>query len=228
MFESFVILFSIILVHESGHYLAASLVGWEVEKISLYLYGGSTVFKNCLNKSLIQETLVLIAGPLMQILFYFIIALCDIKSTTFTLFESIHYSLLVFNLLPIYPLDGGKMMNIIFSKFLSYYKGLKITLYCSLAFLVIIFIVLYNYYFSLNLLFICCLLLFKIVFEWKRVGIYFNKFMLERYLYDYRFDQYIRIEDIKDMRRDKSHFLFFNRKYVTEKELLKEKFNKRY
>ncbi len=228
MFESFAILFSIIMVHEFGHYIVASLFGWEVEKVSLYLYGGLTVFKTALNKPLYQEFLVLIAGPIMQLLFYFIILKCNIDTKSFVIFESIHWSLLFFNLLPIYPLDGGKFVNIVLSMFLSYQKALRVTLYFSFLIVVIFLIFMFCNYISLNILFIIGLLCFKIISEWRRVRFYLNKFMLERYLYDYRFNKYIKINSIFDMRRDKNHFIYLKHKYFTEKALLKEKFNKRY
>ena len=45
----------------------------------------------------------------------------------YILFKNYHYTLLCFNLLPIYPLDGGRILNCIINYLLPYKKGNKLS-----------------------------------------------------------------------------------------------------
>ena len=75
------------------------------------------------------EFLILIAGPLFQNIAYFILIYLFPYDKELILIY--HISLLVFNLLPIYPLDGGKLVNILLSSKLSFKKSLSVTLIIS-------------------------------------------------------------------------------------------------
>lgn len=64
--------------------------------------------------------------------------------STFDKFININYILFSYNLLFIYPLDGGKLLNIFLNQFTSYKNSLYITIIISLIlsiFLIIYFII---------------------------------------------------------------------------------------
>ena len=67
--------------------------------------------------------------------------------------------------------------------------------------------------------------MFKILDEYLKRNHYFNKFLLERYLSNYRFKKIKYITSIESMCRDKTHFFLRDRIY-TEKEILKKYFKK--
>ena len=48
-----------------------------------------------------------------------------------------HYGILAFNLLPIYPLDGGKLLNIMLNNFMPYKISFKTSIIISYLFIVI-------------------------------------------------------------------------------------------
>ena len=51
----------------------AKLLGWNVDKIYFYPYGGYTKFNDDLNKPKKEELLIMLAGPIIQIIYFFII-----------------------------------------------------------------------------------------------------------------------------------------------------------
>lgn len=176
---------SLIFIHEVGHFLTAKFCGWETERIELYPYGGISKFSGFVNVPLKEEFLVLMMGPVAQILgFYMFCFLLPSKwvSTLYTY----HIFLLRFNLLPIYPLDGGRFLNLFFCRFLSFYKSFYVSEWISLIVLFFIFfyILFYHSFFFIMVLFLLLLKLFR---EQELFPYRFHKFLLERRLYKWNF-----------------------------------------
>lgn len=194
------------------------LLGWELDKICLYPYGGITKFNEDINRRLSEELLILISGPLFQII-YFIIGYYLFNSSSFNYYN---LSILVFNLLPIYPLDGGRILNIIFSYFLSFRSSYYLSIIISflVSFFFIIYSILNNYTFNIMLMFL--IVVGKTFIELRKRNYYFNKFILERYMKNYNFKKLKNITSIKKMMRDKRHIIKSNNTYYTEKDYLKK------
>ena len=109
-------IFILIFVHELGHFETARIFKFEVDKIYLYPTGGISKFTGRINVSWYKDLLVLINGPLSQFIIYFILVIFYPYKNSIEILKYIHYSILLFNLLPIYPLDGGKIINILFNR----------------------------------------------------------------------------------------------------------------
>ena len=67
-FKTIIIYMLLIIIHELGHFLAAKLFNWKVDKIYIYPLGGVTKFNENINKPLIEEFLITIMGPIFQII----------------------------------------------------------------------------------------------------------------------------------------------------------------
>lgn len=205
------------MIHEIGHFATGYLLGWRVDKICIYPYGGCTKFNNFINSKIIEEFVVLIMGPITQILFF----LCIdnfLNHYDHVLLSKYNLSILLINLLPIYPLDGGKLLNLIFNLSIPYKKSLIIS--CYFSFLIIPIFFIFNRSLSLNI--VVFLIIFKIVEELKKIDYSYNKFLLERYLYNFKFKRVKIIKNINSFYRDKRHIICNK----TEKEVLKNYFLK--
>lgn len=224
MYKEFLIIFLIIIIHEIGHLTMALVYKWNIDKISIYPYGGCVKFNEKINRPLKEELLILISGPLTQILFFLIITILfknDLLSLrNYILFKTYHFTLLSFNLLPIYPLDGGKILNVLFSYIFPYKKSNKVII--ILSYLVLLF-VLINYK-NINLIMMSIFLITEITLYLKRQDYLYNKFLLERYLNNYNFKKIKLIKNKNNMYRDKRHMLKNNNKYILERDYLKERF----
>lgn len=201
----------------------AFLLKWQINSINLYPYGGLTKFDEPINKSLKEEILITIAGPIIQILFFECLNI--LKVSDINLIKSYHYGILFFNLLPIYPLDGGKLTNLWLNYFLPFKKSLRFIIYFS--YFNILFLLLYlSHNFIFSFLLIIFLLLFKLIAEQKKINYYFNKFILERHLCKYSFKKKTIINNIEQFYRNRSHIIKKDNKYLTERAILEEKFRK--
>jgi Zn-dependent protease/CBS domain-containing protein len=112
-----VFFFLSILLHEFGHALEARREGIEIDGITLWLFGGVARFKGSF-RSAGAEFRVAIAGPLVSLalgaLFVLIALVNGIPSAVDGVVSWLGYinlSLLVFNLIPAQPLDGGRVLH---------------------------------------------------------------------------------------------------------------------
>jgi len=111
------VFFTSLLLHELGHALQARRDGVEIEGITLWLFGGVAKFKSMF-PSAGAEFRIAIAGPLVSLalglLFLALPAVLPLPATVdgvlFWL-GTINLMLLVFNLLPAFPLDGGRVLR---------------------------------------------------------------------------------------------------------------------
>lgn len=225
-FMPFIILLLLIVTHELGHFLAAIIFNIEVDKIYIYPFGGVSKFNISLNESLIKEFIILIMGPLFQIIFYFIIINIDYFINYKQLITIYHYTILVFNLLPIYPLDGGKLLNILLSIKLSFRNSFNISIFISYLVVIIISIFLLCRSLSLNIIVVISFLLYKISMELKKKNYIFDKFLLERYLNRYNFKKRKNVDSVNSFVRGKYHLIKNGNKYYTEKTVLENRFTK--
>lgn len=211
-FKGFLDFSLIIIVHEFGHILMALIYGWKIERVLLLPFGALTVFNEDINRPLKEEFLILIMGPIFQIIF--------------NVFHYNSYSnlILLFNLLPIYPLDGSKLLNVILNKFISFKKSHLITVYIS--FLCILCLIV-KWQFNLVFLLIIGFILKKAIYEYQNHENIFNRFLLERYMKDFKFRKIKKIHslDVQKMHRDYRHLFYDGKKYVTERDRLRKRFD---
>lgn len=120
----YITLFAIVLIHEFGHALACRSVGGRAEQITLWPLGGVAFVDPPQRPGAVLWSVF--AGPLVNIvlvpvtilLAHFAPANTDLGDFAHAVMW-INASLLIFNMLPIYPLDGGQ----IFRSILWYFIG---------------------------------------------------------------------------------------------------------
>ena len=109
--------FTSLLMHEFGHALEAKREGVEIEGITLWLFGGVAKFRGMF-PSAGAEFRIAIAGPLVSLALGAIFVLLAWKASLPEVADGvaawlgyINLTLLVFNLLPALPLDGGRVLR---------------------------------------------------------------------------------------------------------------------
>lgn len=142
-FVEVITLFGIVLIHEIGHVFTAKSYGWKVIEIQLLPFGGMAKVEQS-SDSLWEEFIVAVAGPLQNLIMIFVamgflrLNLWSDSWTTFFIQANILIGL--FNLLPISPLDGSRIIKVFFYMFLSFRKALTVSNFFSFVLALIFFI----------------------------------------------------------------------------------------
>lgn len=206
-FEYMYLFLITILIHECGHMIFAKIIGFKFDKVILYPFGGITIYNEDLNVSSNKELFVLLGGITFQLIFFWLLLILYnhsyITEHTFSIIKRINIILVSFNFMPVLPLDGGKLTNIIFDKIFSYRLSNIISIVISIFF-ICIFIVKNKTIFGAVL---TLFLIKSIIIEITNLKYKYNKFILERYINDYNFKRTIIVSSIYKFKRDKKHII---------------------
>jgi Zn-dependent protease len=126
-------IFVIVLLHEFGHALACRSVGGTADRIVLWPLGGIAYVQPPMRPGAMLWSIA--AGPLVNVVllpvFFGAFFLSDIyeapddvQSLCWALF-AINTGILIFNVLPIYPLDGGQILQSLLWFILGYARSLR-------------------------------------------------------------------------------------------------------
>jgi Zn-dependent protease len=154
--QSLTILFLIILLHEFGHCFAARWTGGQADEIIMTPLGGLAL---AMARKRPWPTAVTVAGgPLVNVIICLVCgfglfltrgvwplgpwqfnrlldpnpAWFEFSSYLFWIY-AISYGLLLFNLIPVFPLDGGQLLQAVLWKPLGYYKSMLMTMNIGLV-----------------------------------------------------------------------------------------------
>jgi stage IV sporulation protein FB len=112
-FSYVIAIFISILVHELAHAYVANKLGYNVFKVYIGLFNGAAE----MNLSQIHERdsiKIVAAGPLSNLILCFaslIFISAGYSNQFITDFANVNLLLLIFNIIPIYPLDGGRLLR---------------------------------------------------------------------------------------------------------------------
>lgn len=178
--------FFAILLHELGHYFTAKKKGYALSKFSLSPYGVELSYFQQ-NMNFRDEFWIALAGPAVNLISAFlVVGLWWIFPISFYFTESfvlISVLLALFNLLPAYPLDGGRIFVSTASNLMSEKMAKKITMLFNLV-LCTLFVILFvvfcfvNFnptYFLFAFFLICGFLDLKFATRFEKVNIFCKK-----------------------------------------------------
>lgn len=155
------------LIHEIAHMILGIILKMKPNKLEINPFGFSISFNN--ENTKIKEVFVALAGPVMSI----VLAMqCQHINFRYIAIEEAIYSnilIFLFNMLPIYPLDGGRIIKGLLhikigeikaekiANKISYITTILLTIFCSIT----------VYYFQNFAIFLICIFLWRMVLEEK-------------------------------------------------------------
>ena len=152
------------LLHELGHIIMAIAMKMKIEKLEIMPLGFSATFSGeCINetKLILKNIAIALAGPLLTLIFIIIFLNINIVFRKEIIYSNI--LILILNLLPIYPLDGGRVgkekASVMVDK-VTYITIVLMTIASSIA----------VYYFKNIAIFLICILLWLIVFRTRKLS----------------------------------------------------------
>lgn len=136
-FAELLTLFVLVFVHELGHVVAARAFGWTIREVKLLPFGGVAEVEEAGGMPSREEAIVALAGPLQNVWMGLVAwglgqtGVWDAEWTQGLIQANAMIAL--FNLLPIHPLDGGKLLQCLLGSMLAYHKALSWTIGISIA-----------------------------------------------------------------------------------------------
>lgn len=146
--EIYALIMCFAIIHELGHLLIGLILGFRLNKIEINPFGVAINFKFNLedyNKKIKKANLleekkifIAIAGPIINLLIISIINTLNINIYEKNMIIYSNLLLFLFNILPILPLDGGRILKGILYIYFGKNKAEKYICNISFAFLVIL------------------------------------------------------------------------------------------
>ena len=140
-YKLFFIFFLITFIHELGHVIAAMILKLKVKKIKLMAVGFNAEIEDLDYTNSLKEFIVVVAGPLTYFVTIFLLnylyKIDFISYNAYTQALQVNKYDLFFNLLPLIPLDGGRIIKIIIDNFFTSKKSMIITIVLSNIFLIL-------------------------------------------------------------------------------------------
>ena len=149
-------------IHELGHIFVGLIFNMKIEKLEIMPFGFSVSFEDSVTENF-KKIFVAAAGPLVTLALILIFFNIEIKLKQEIIYSNI--LILIYNLMPIYPLDGGRIIKGILQIKVEEERAQKmiwkltkitmiiITFVCSIA----------VYYFKNIAIFLSCIFLWIII-----------------------------------------------------------------
>ena len=207
-FNYFLIISIILFLHDLGHIIIMKMLHIKIINIEVLPFGSIINTNISYNLNSNKLFLISIGGILMQLflylIYYLLFSFSLISNLSYNIFLTYNKLIILFNIMPIIPLDGAKILLSFMERIFSYKKSLIIVNTVSLV-SIIIFILVNKI--NLNLILMGLFLLFKTYTEVLEHPYIFDKFLLERYLYKIKYRRVKNVKSIKNIYKNRYNFI---------------------
>lgn len=165
--------FLFIFLHEFTHVFVSKLYGLNLYKIDFLLIGTKAEIEEIEDLDSFKRFIIYFSGPFFNLilgLIFYIISL-KVNWSFLNICYSLNLGLFFFNILPCYPLDGSRMLEIIIMRFMTFRKGKKVVSIVSFVisgiFIISFFILLILHKINITLLLVGGLFIYSAITERK-------------------------------------------------------------
>ncbi|MBQ4516624.1 MAG: hypothetical protein II978_07530 [Clostridia bacterium] len=178
--------YAIVTVHELFHLFAALILKIRIGSIIVMPFGMTLRLSGSVIKNPLKESIVALAGPFSNLLMIAIGAVLNLfyicAEESMFLYMNLNFIIMAINLMPVLPLDGGRVFRSILAHFLGYITAMqiirKITV-CIVFFLVLLSIILTAFIgINVSFIMIAAFLIFNLIEEKKTSDLFVLKELL--------------------------------------------------
>ncbi|NBK98170.1 MAG: hypothetical protein EOM50_09140 [Erysipelotrichia bacterium] len=213
-------IFMLLTLHEAMHILCAYKLGYETKEVCIYPFGLSAMIKDFEYKNSYDELLITLAGLSVHIIMYGFLCLLSqyaIISYSFMLYlNQINMQIFCFNLIPIYPLDGGRILANLLELLFVYTLAKRLSLLLSLLFL--LYYIKRGLLSSLSGVIIAIFFMIQLGLASVHFAMNIKAFYLYRYLHKHSYP--LKVHAHKDIYKNKTNVIIKEHKLLSEREFL--------
>lgn len=218
LYKLFFTYFLITLIHELGHVIMARFFGVKVNKITLNIFGFNAQIEDIDYLAIYKQILIIMSGPLTYFISAFLIKELYINEVIslvmyYKALASNKY-ILIFNLLPIFPLDGGRLVKILLDKLFTYKNSKRILYFVSFVFMCGFVLYTSNCKQYLMYMFLIINFIINILSLDKK----WRSFLLSRYYFNNEYKD--KIHNRKDLYMYKNNYVIKNKELLNEKDII--------
>jgi len=202
--------YTIVCIHEICHFIMAYSFRFEIEKISLLPFGAYLSLYDYGYRPIIYEMCVVLAGPCSHLFIYFILNLFK-KYVYVQYLLKMNSLIFMFNLLPIYPMDGFRFILLCIENWIDLSKCQYIIFKISIFFLCLFISLCYR----MNYYIIFFFLLYQNIEFYRNIPMYLRNYFIN---IPYVYKNKIKIHQDNCYLRDKENYYFFNGQLYYENE----------
>ncbi len=186
-FLEIITLFTIVIIHELGHVFAAISYGWKIKEIQLLPFGGMASIEES-SQNVWEEFIVAIAGPLQNFTMIFVAIAFqrfNVWSDSWTtFFIQANMVIGLFNLLPISPLDGSKMVKALLFIYFPFRRAMLVSIFVSIVLIIVIFLYtigfIYDSKININMMILTVFFLYNNIIDIKQYPYVYWRFLLNK------------------------------------------------
>lgn len=124
------LIFTLVIGHEAAHLLTAKAYGFKVEGLELFPFGGAAYCNDLFEGRRWQESMIALAGPVFNLLLLFFAQILRWQGIwqgeLAEDFVRFNVWLAGFNVLPVLPLDGGRILRAQLTSVLGFVRSTKL------------------------------------------------------------------------------------------------------
>lgn len=219
------IAFIMLMIHEVGHVLMGVYLQLQLHQLTIYPFGIFADYDNLDHYPSKYEFLMAISGPLFQIFNFILLNLLYqyqlLSLNQLDYYQMLNVQMAIFNILPIYPLDGGRVLRSICMHIFPYGIALKMTYVISMFIFIFVvfhvsniwliaFVVLYSYFIIKE---------FQLLLE-KKLLFYYHRFTHDVFYKD-------KLHGFGDLYKDYHNIIIYHKKRLYERQWISRYFDKK-
>lgn len=188
------------LLHEIGHYMAACYYCFDIQYMMILPFGAFLSLNDFGKHKVLEEAMMLIAGPMVNVIFVIVFYFLHQRYLLI-----INLFICLFNMLPVYPLDGSKLFHLLLSCFVDYAKAFYLQIRVSLLIIALGFI----YIKSLGRIIVLIYLFYQNIIYIKN----YRLLMIETILSDHNNKEHIKINNSLKYYRPYNNFYLIDQQF---------------
>ena len=217
-------IFLMLSIHELAHILCAIMFNYKIEKLCIYPFGLSADISHIGHGDLFQEIMIISAGPLMHVCFPYLFQFAyemDYISLSFMQYlYQINASILLFNLLPIYPLDGGRLLQAFFHCFLRYKKAEQAMMIVSM--IILMFVIYFHLLNGISSIFVFIFLCIQLCLSWRMLP--YSQLQFYHYRHKHPVNYPLCFNKKSDLFRGRYNLMRYRNTWIKEEDWLNYRF----